>query len=131
MKLGLPLGSHQTQHASYIIHEERLGNIFRELRTTGSHPGLNRGLLTLVVSTLPPELCIHVHNNHHRIPHELLCIIHCTCTCTCTCMCALSSANKVLSVHVHVTCVSGVKWLINLTNVTAYMYMYMYVYALL
>ena len=27
----------------YIVHEERLGNIFRE---TGSHPGLNRGPLT-------------------------------------------------------------------------------------
>ena len=38
------------------VHEERLGNIFRELGKTGSHPGLNRGLLTLVVSALPPEL---------------------------------------------------------------------------
>ena len=27
MKLGLPLGSHRTQHASYIIREERLGNM--------------------------------------------------------------------------------------------------------
>ena len=56
MKLGLPLGSHRTQHASYVIREERLGNIFREMRKTGSHPGLNRGPLTLVVSALPPEL---------------------------------------------------------------------------
>ena len=32
MKLGLPLGSHRTQHASYVIREERLGNIFREAR---------------------------------------------------------------------------------------------------
>ena len=38
------------------IHEERLGNIFRELRKTGSHPGLNQGPLTLAVSALPPEL---------------------------------------------------------------------------
>ena len=38
------------------IHEERLGNIFRELWKTGSHPGLNQGPLTLAVSALPPEL---------------------------------------------------------------------------
>ena len=38
------------------MHEERLGNIFREPRKTGSHPGLNRGPLTLAVSALPPEL---------------------------------------------------------------------------
>ena len=30
IELGLPLGSHRTQHASYVIREERLGNIFRE-----------------------------------------------------------------------------------------------------
>ena len=40
----------------YDVYEERLGNIFRELRKTGSHPGLNRGPLTLAVSALPPEL---------------------------------------------------------------------------
>ena len=40
-------------HTRLYAHEERLGNIFREL---GSHPGLNRGPLTLAVSTLPPEL---------------------------------------------------------------------------
>ena len=33
-----------------------LGIFFRELRKTGSHPGLNRGPLTLAVSALPPEL---------------------------------------------------------------------------
>ena len=55
MKLGLPLGSHQTQHARYVICEKRLENIFREVRKTGSHPGLNRGPLTLAVSALPPE----------------------------------------------------------------------------
>ena len=38
------------------MHEERLGNIFRELSKTSSHPGLNRGPLTLAVSVLPPEL---------------------------------------------------------------------------
>ena len=56
IKLGLPLGSHRTQHASYGIREERLGNIFGEPRKTGSHPGLNRGPLTSAVSALPPEL---------------------------------------------------------------------------
>ena len=35
------------------VHEEKLGNIFRK---TGSHPGLNRGPLTLPVSALPSEL---------------------------------------------------------------------------
>ena len=35
---------------------KRLRNIFKELRTTGSHPGLNRGPLTLAISALPPEL---------------------------------------------------------------------------
>ena len=40
------------------VHEERLVNIhvFRELRKNGSHPGLNRGALTLAVSAVPPEL---------------------------------------------------------------------------
>ena len=33
----------------HCIHEEMVGNIFRELRKTGSHPGLNRGPLTLHV----------------------------------------------------------------------------------
>ena len=55
VKLGLPLGSHRTQHASCVLCEERLENIFIELWKTSSHPGLNWGPLTLAVSALPPE----------------------------------------------------------------------------
>ena len=48
--------AHTCTCSSTDMHEERLGNIFRELQKTGSHPGLNQGPLTLVVSALPPEL---------------------------------------------------------------------------
>ena len=42
--------------SSVHVHEERLGNIVLEnCEKTGSHPGLNRGPLTLAVSALPPE----------------------------------------------------------------------------
>ena len=44
--------------AGNAVHEERLGNIFRK---NGSHPGLNRGPLTLAVSALPPELWPRAH----------------------------------------------------------------------
>ena len=37
-------------------HEERFGNIFKELRKIGSHSGLNWGPRTSAVSALPPEL---------------------------------------------------------------------------
>ena len=35
------------------VHEEKLGNTFKEPRKTGSHPGW--GPLTLAVSALPPD----------------------------------------------------------------------------
>ena len=119
MKLGLPLGSHRTQHASYNIREERLGDIFRELRKTGSHLGLNRGPLTLAVSALPPELWLPMYYAmyYHTVPYWSLYMqyVHCTCCigllihvrahsgplnmymhmhmymyiCTCTCTCAV------------------------------------------
>ena len=68
-----------------IIREEKLGNIFRELQKTGSHPGLNWGPLTLVVSALPPELCtctmcacIHMYfkNPNTIFDIQLLCPSH-------------------------------------------------------
>ena len=46
----------QVRLCALHVHEERLGNIFREPRKIGSHPGLNQGPLTLAVSALPPEL---------------------------------------------------------------------------
>ena len=55
-----------TGRACACVHEERLGNIFREPRKSGSHPGLNRGPLTF--SALPPELWVTAspHNSQYH-----------------------------------------------------------------
>ena len=93
VKLGLdiPLGSHWTQHASYIIYVmKRLRNIFRELWKTGSHPGLNWGPLTLAVSALPPELWPPGDSQP---------------SCTCTCIlqtwpvCTICTCVQYISIH--------------------------------
>ena len=74
MKLGLPLGSHRTQHTKLAIC------IFRELQKTGSHPGLNWGPLTLVVSALPPELWppgVYMYTVHvHVVLYTRTCTVH-------------------------------------------------------
>ena len=67
--LPLRLGSHslwlKSRHNSTSkqtslpnVHEERLGNILRELWKTGSHPGLNQGPLTL------PSVLYHLSYGH-------------------------------------------------------------------
>ena len=61
---------------------------------TSSHPGLNRGLLTLAVSALPPELwppgdsqpsillstCTHTHYTQYM--YTCTCTVHSICTCS-------------------------------------------------
>ena len=58
---------YDTEFAACVLHEERLGNIFRK---TDRHLGLNRGPLTLAVSALPPELwppgAASLHNSQYH-----------------------------------------------------------------
>ena len=56
------------------VHEERLGNTCTCTLITGSHPGLNRGPLTLAVSALPPELC-RVTASLHNSQYHSVCAI--------------------------------------------------------
>ena len=70
LKLGLPPGSNRTQHASYVMCEERLENFFRELRKTGSNLGLNQGPLSLAIDACSTTR-VYVYGKH----------VQCMCEC--------------------------------------------------